>query len=293
VSRRDVVPIRFGTKDAAACLVAPELCVTSGDDVAGFLLSLQRKMGARLSRAQAAASKIAGVPKQPPTPTPSSPVRRPSSKDPLPPQPLVRVPGNPSPSASQQPQPGASVSGEDWGKLLSDISGSISSSTWEGTVGVRGAALAERDSSWHAAQQSRSMRAKLPKRQRGPSPISEGEAAGCSSAAGRGDALAEISAAFDEDVQVEAEARRGRMNQNQLLDLFHLRREEPDKWQAAELGSRYDVPEEDIRNLLRYSRTVLAKEVSGMTRGVADPGRGILRFEDQHYPLSAKSRSAL
>lgn len=150
-------------------------------------------------------------------------------------------------------------------------------------MGVRSSVLSERDSSWHAAQQSRSMRAKLPKRQPVSPPTERADA--LESPVGpeipEMSAFDEISAVLDDDTRLEEEAKQGRLNQNQLLDIFHLRREDPDFWNAEQLCERYNVPEEDVRDLLRYSRTVLAKEVYGMSRGVADPKRGILRFEDQ------------
>lgn len=153
-------------------------------------------------------------------------------------------------------------------------------------MGVRPATLRERDASWHAAQQSAATRARLPKRHLAPAGGGHREGADGGGVRGEGtaedglSALDEVSAALDGDVRAEAEARRGRLNQNQLLDVFYLRREDPEAWGARELCNRYGVAEEDLQNLLQYSRTVLAKDVFGLSRGVADPKRGILRFED-------------
>jgi Uncharacterised protein family (UPF0240) len=221
-------------------------------------------MGGQLSRAQRAVANVAA------SSTKSSPASAapPGSQRSEAPRP---VPITPPPLLASAPP--VRASGDEWAKLLNDIGGTITSKTWEGTVGVRVASAGERGSSVHAAQQSRAMRAKLPKRQPGPRPAAPGP----DSEQG---VLAELSAALDGGASVKAAARRGRLNQNQVLDLFRRRREEPGRWEAPQVATRYALVEEDARNLLQYSRTVLADEGHGIARGVADPDRGILRFED-------------
>lgn len=96
----------------------------------------------------------------------------------------------------------------------------------------------------------------------------------------RSEALESIHEALGRDAERVAEERAGRLRQNQLLEFFRLRREEGDKWGVAALGDRYGMTDEDVRNLAFFTRTALPKNVYGATRGVADPEKGVLRFED-------------
>lgn len=229
----------------------------------------------------------------------------PSTQPPAPPQtiPISSEPlHSPSPSIADEKRVANAASlsaaaprasGKEWANLLNDISGSISSQTWEGTVGVRTAR--PRDLSEHAARRSDAYTARQPRRVLPGSAEMQASAAEAlarrAAAAERegkdaaeGDdgrrALAEISAALDGDVDAEVERRRGRVNQNQVLDVFRLRREEGERWTPEALAEAYELNVEDVRNLLKYSRTVLAVQVGGIGRGMADPQRRIERFED-------------
>lgn len=134
----------------------------------------------------------------------------------------------------------------------------------------------DRDASWHASQQRPEARAKLPR----PWLPSAADVSARGTGKLESEALHSIAEALERDAEEVEEERLGRLRQNQLLEFFRLRREDAENWGVAELGARYGLAEGDVKSLIFYSRTAMAKNVYGATRAVADPEKGVLRFED-------------
>lgn len=138
---------------------------------------------------------------------------------------------------------------DDWAAALNKISGVISSSAWEGTFAPGSVCAGDT----HAAQRSAVASGKLP-RPRG--------------AVG--------------DVRDGVEEKKGGLSQNQVLALFALRRTDPGAWGAEEAASRFGVEREDVRDLLRFTRTYTGRlDADGRVRAYykADPEDTIVRFE--------------
>lgn len=145
-------------------------------------------------------------------------------------------------------------SSQEWSESLKKISGAISSSSWEGQMKtyVRNQAEKER----HSAQRSDETNTRLPGRQR----FNE-------------------KARDEHGVLIRPE---GRLSQNQIIQMFNLRRADPQTWDAANIAKRFRLEEEDVSNLLSFSRTYAARvDKDGQVRGYynVDPESTISRFE--------------
>jgi hypothetical protein len=200
-------------------------------------------MGARLSRAGSLAAKELTFKRQ--AAAPRSPPEQPSV--------VTRVSGLGASSGADAV--GRDRAGSDeWAGLLNRISGGITSKTWGGTVGVRPSSVVARDKNLHVARRSRATVEKLPKRR---------------GAMGKEcDAVGPV---------------HGSLTQNQILDVFRLRRNDKRRWGPAQVAERYALSEVDARDLLWYNRTFVAMDQEGISRGVYHPDAGVERFEDLNH----------
>lgn len=146
----------------------------------------------------------------------------------------------------------------EWSDLLKNISGAISSSSWEGEV--QPPSNPDQENERHSAQRSEKATVKLPIR----SDLGEG--------------LGKRQLAPDRDMpKLE-----GRLTQNQVLALFNLRRKDSKAWTKEKIAERFEIEEQDVENLLRFSRTYVGRiDEDGQMRGYykADEGDTIVGFE--------------
>lgn len=148
-------------------------------------------------------------------------------------------------------------SGE-WAQLLNQMSGAITSSKWEGEV-----MPAHRKSiDEHPSSRSEKTLDKLPSQRTG---AASGESVESEGEGGAG------------ETQMS-----GRLSQNQILELYNLRRRNPNEWSAEKIAASFKVSEEDVRHLLMFTRTYKGtEEQDGHTVAYykKDNGDVIVRFE--------------
>lgn len=158
----------------------------------------------------------------------------------------------------QRVHSGQRMSPGEWSDLLKNISGAISSSSWEGEV--QSPSNPDQENERHSAQRSEKATVKLPIR----SDLGEG--------------LGKRQLAPDRDMpKLE-----GRLTQNQVLALFNLRRKDSKAWTKEKIAERFEIEEQDVENLLRFSRTYVGRiDEDGQMRGYykADEGDTIVGFE--------------
>lgn len=155
---------------------------------------------------------------------------------------------------------------DEWADALKRMSAVISSSAWDGETALPA-------DGQHSAQRSATLTERLPSRHatglEGEEDV-DGNVGGIS----KGDA--------DGMVAEDKVAVPNRLRQRDVLSLFKLRREDPEKWTVEQVCKRFSVGEKDMSNLLRFSRTYLAREDSdGTLRGYYNPAvnKTISRFE--------------
>jgi hypothetical protein len=148
----------------------------------------------------------------------------------------------------------------DWAKMLNEMSTMISSKPWDGAVAPNALKPAsDGHDRRHVAVRSKQTAGKLPKRSFPSSPKSEVE---------RNIGLVEVSLAP------------GSLTQNQILDVYHLLRADPNFSLVDEIAAKCKVPAEDLHNMVRYTRPFMPRMEHGLARGFYDPQKGIERFED-------------
>lgn len=158
-------------------------------------------------------------------------------------------------------QAGRRQTSEEWAEMLKRVSGVISSTTWDDAVegGEVPMDVKAGGSYRHAAQRSQRVNEKLPSH---PPHESNREK--------------------QSTISDNLTKRAGRLGHEDIIELFHLRRNEPKVWDAPQLAQRFNVAENDIRQLLVFSRTYLPRsDPDGVVRGYYNPqpDNTIVRFE--------------
>lgn len=165
----------------------------------------------------------------------------------------------PSSSSTPQPELYQRPTTQQWAAALNKMSNVIHSSPWHGDGQSDHANLPRLER--HAAQRSSKTTRKLP--QRAPP-------------------LHAADRALDLDAPNAAAKNAGRLTQVKVLELFNLRRDDPERWTAAALSAKYAVDESDLAHLLKYTRTYTSRvDSDGKVRGYynPDPENTISRFE--------------
>lgn len=135
--------------------------------------------------------------------------------------------------------------GNEWAKLLRDMSGTIESKRWDGKK--LGIIVADE----HPSSRGDAYVKKLPKGKK--------------------------------DTTLQVKAQEGMVQQAELIALYKLHRSDGAKWDADGLAERFSLNREDVASLLKYTRTYTAHQTGdGVIRGFYDPNSNpqILRFED-------------
>lgn len=140
----------------------------------------------------------------------------------------------------------------EWGEKLKQMSGVISTSAWQDDEDM---------TQGHAARRSSKLKDKLPSR------LSR-------------EATIQIAGSVDNDgIQKKPF---GRLLQHDVLQLFELRRGNCREGQVGELSKHYSISEQDMRNLLLFTRTYMGRlDADDMMHGFynPDPLNTISRFE--------------
>ncbi|KAI0556857.1 hypothetical protein FGB62_385g07 [Gracilaria domingensis] len=156
---------------------------------------------------------------------------------------------------AQQPSLYQRPTSADWAATLTKMSGAITTTQWDAAPRTEPRDAADKR---HPAQRSAAAADRLPRLRSRAEHEAEAEGAGAT--------------------------RRppGRLSQLDVLELFNLRREQLDRWDARALARRYNVAERDVADLLSFTRTYTARlDADGQLRGYynADRDNTIRRFE--------------
>lgn len=76
----------------------------------------------------------------------------------------------------------------------------------------------------------------------------------------------------------------GKLTNENVLDLFRRRRDQPHHWDAARLAQHFHLEEEDVVHLLAFTRTYMGRmDEDGVLRGYYNPSKDqtISRFESE------------
>lgn len=156
---------------------------------------------------------------------------------------------------------------DEWAQMLKQVSGVISSSTWDGASANGAGSTKEMDKDStdpvdrHPAQRSAHVNEKLPSRPR-PHP--------------------DVRADARKNIARSQEEKEGRLAHKDIVELFHLRRRDPEKWSSDRIAERFGIPPDDARHLLAFTRTYLARsDPDGVIRAYYNPHprKTIARFE--------------
>lgn len=177
----------------------------------------------------------------------------------------VKPASKPDPNVSariEKPQPVAykRKTTAEWSETLKKISGAISSAAWEGELQPHSDNAGDKER--HPAQRSSTSVSKLPRR------------------TDRIDSGSETMIQPDGEGMIHRPM--GRLSQNDILQVFHLRRTDPERWSAAAIASKFKIDEDDTRDLLRFTRTYMGREdTDGRLRAYYNPDleNTISRFE--------------
>lgn len=203
-------------------------------------------MGAAVSKTPSRLSK-----RTPPSPTATSPGKNPAA-----------IPHYPTPKPAQRQTPA------EWADTLRRVSGVISSATWQEEedqsliAQARQRSASDRIDNEHAARRSAELVGKLPR-------SAAAAAAGVASSAATA-------------VGFEEKRPPGRLTREEMIELFRLRRQQSNEWDAARLAKRFDLDVRDVQHLLAFSRTYMGRaDLDGVLRAYYNPEQRnpIMRFE--------------